>query len=259
MVTPQLIDFIKSQRNLGKNDEQLKQILINSGWKIEDVQLGLSQTTTSPNSVSYSPQQPISPAKSTNSVWEYVIYFFLGTILSLIGLLIGGLWILIKGNQNKLRKFIVLVVGTILSIAILFVLTGGVTVSTSTANPISIVGSATPAMQSVEEGLKSYATDKRIVLSYTKYTRPVTVGNTSFSSVIDTKIYSNKTVSASEVSDIGKQICVTLQQIGASVDSVQVGVTVTKYLFMSSTKGGGGTCEEWNSGKMYNDLSKYFN
>ncbi len=56
---------------------------------------------------------------------KYLAYFFLGLILSVLGLFIGFNWIILKGKQNKRWKLIFLMLGFILSFIIWTVVAGG--------------------------------------------------------------------------------------------------------------------------------------
>lgn len=68
---------------------------------------------------------PIQEAEKKESLVKYVFYFFLGLILPVLGLIVGGNWIIFKEKQKKRWKLAFLLLGFILSMIILFIVFDG--------------------------------------------------------------------------------------------------------------------------------------
>jgi len=206
--------------------------------------------TANEQTISSQPPKNIQTTNKSESKLKYILYFLFGFIIPILGLLIGSLMVIIKEKQNKGTKFIVLLIASILSLFFWNMIASGTSFS------VSIKGSAFPAIQTVGDDLKSFALDKKIVLSYTKYNQPITLGTTTFSSLLNAKVLSDKNVSLLEISNIGKQICSSLEKIGTDIDAVQVEVIETKFVVFTTSVDTGGSCDEWLSGKVYDDFKK---
>ncbi len=71
-------------------------------------------------------ETPIQAKVEKEPLPKYLAYFFLGLILSILGLFIGFNWIIFKGKQNRKWKLIFLMFGFILSLIIWTVFLGGI-------------------------------------------------------------------------------------------------------------------------------------
>jgi hypothetical protein len=80
MITKELVDFIQKSRLFGRTDEEIKAMLLNQGWKPEDIELGFKSAEFNPAP----PEEPTKPEKSKSKAWIIVPLI----IILLIGL--GG-------------------------------------------------------------------------------------------------------------------------------------------------------------------------
>ncbi|MBI4100802.1 hypothetical protein HY439_03650 [Candidatus Microgenomates bacterium] len=230
----------------------------------------VTQTVTTP-SVQPSPtsyQQQPSFAVTSNatsnitteekeSKVKYLVYFLLGLILSVLGLLIGIILIMVKEKQAKMRKLIFLLIGVTLSIVVWFVIAGGIrfegTTTTSTIN--------TSQPRSLEE--KELVSDLTKLypslifqVAYGEHKPPLTIGNTTISTFVKVEISSDNNISPEIISETGKQVCATLNKLQKSASQVEVATVSKKSVISQSLSGIGGTCEEYNSGEILTTLQK---
>jgi len=186
---------------------------------------------------------------------KYVAYFLLGLFLSILGFLIGTILILAKEKQNRLRKLIPLLLGVVMSIVVAFILVGGVTFEGTTTT--STIYNNQP--QSIEEKemvadlLKLYPNSSFKIL-YGEHKPPLTIGDTTISTFVTVELSSDENVTPVQIAEVGKQVCTTLSRLQLSVSSVEVQNVSKKSVISSSSRGIGGTCEEYNLGKILETL-----
>ncbi|MGB9743408.1 MAG: hypothetical protein ACPLW9_01700 [Minisyncoccales bacterium] len=90
MITPQLIDYIKEQIKQGVSNKEIKQVLLDAGWRELDIDEAFNQIGV----FGYKVQPAAKPIKRSN-VWSILLVIFLSLIL--IGVIVyGGYYFLQK-------------------------------------------------------------------------------------------------------------------------------------------------------------------
>lgn len=77
MLTPQLIEYIKTQLQSGLSPEQIKNSLIQSGWQSADVDAGFSSIIPSPSQQVNAPIEAVTPVPSKKKLYIGVVVLFL--------------------------------------------------------------------------------------------------------------------------------------------------------------------------------------
>ncbi len=242
MVTPQLIDYITSQLNRGISPEALTQSLLATGWASVDIQNALLAAQHQ------NPPVASAQAQSTN-IWSYIILFLVGCVLTVLGFLPAVLWIVLKGGAHKMRKFIVLITGVIISVffwwLVASIALGESSVSTSMSRTNAI------ELRPVRDALEQKFVGSKIRFKDEHYATPIRLDNTSVSSILTAEIVTqNKLLSAEERITAGKQVCNTLQENHILYDIVQISSvreSNTGIFTSSMSSGEGATCAEWSS------------
>lgn len=250
MVTTELINYIKEQISLGQTSESIKIILLNQGWNETDIIQALIQINTNTINNNIQPQTFNQKINGKESKVKYILYFFVGLILSFLGLIVGSIWIMVKEKENKMRKFIPVLLGVIISVVFWFIIAGGIQLNNDVTKTTESSNNQSPEVHEIQSDLSTLSPNLTYQVTYGEYNPPFTIGNTTISTYITVKIISEKTITNTEITEAGKQVCTTLDRLQKDVSQVQVETVQTKLMIFSSTKGVGGTCEEWNSGKI---------
>lgn len=186
---------------------------------------------------------------------KYLAYFLLGLVLSVLGLLIGVIWIIVKEEQAKMRKVIALLLGVTLSVVVWFVIAGGITFEGTTMT--STINTSQP--RSIEEkeiisDLTKLYPNQNFQVAYGEHKPPLTIGNTTISTFVKVEISSDSDTSPEMISETGKQVCATMDRLQVSVSQVEVATVNKKSVISQSLSGIGGTCEEYSTGEILNTL-----
>lgn len=265
---------IKEWLLLGETDDQIKEKLASYGFVdvvinnlLNEVRPTTNSNPTNPNPTLASSEAPLinsevlpQPSEaliqtSTNipqdnkseSKLKYVFYFIVGFIIPLLGLLIGSLVVIVKEKQNKGRKFIVLLLASIFSLFFWSIVLGSVQLGGPTSKTLS---QKTPETNEIQSDLLNAIPELNYDVTFGEHNPPLTFGNTTISTFVTVKITSNNTVAPAEITSVGKQVCSTLTKLQKEVSQVQVEIVQGNSSLVKSTQGMGGSCEEWNSGKI---------
>jgi hypothetical protein len=222
---------------------------INSSPTVASVEVPLVTSEVLPQSTEVLSQTPtnISQDNKSESKLKYVIYFLVGFIIPLLGLLIGSLVVIIREKQNKGTKFIVLLLASIFSLFFWNIVLGGVQLGGPTSKTLS---QKTAETSEIQLDLSTSIPELNYDVTSGENIPPLTFGNTIISTFITVRITSNNTVTPAEITSVGKQVCSTLTKLQKEVSQVQVEIVQSKSSLVKSIQGMGGTCEEWNSGKI---------
>ena len=92
MVDIKLVNYIKSQLLRGKSENQIKDVLISSGWKISDINLAVMMAT--PQSTNKYQQTYQKSANQSSNLWMLLalgIIFVVGGVLTIIVLIVKAI------------------------------------------------------------------------------------------------------------------------------------------------------------------------
>ena len=115
------------------------------------------------------------------------------------------------------------------------------------------------AQLSLKEEIQSDLTSLPFDFSYNVYygenTPPIEIGDNIIGSYIAIQVIGKEEITASNISEVGKQVCTTLQRLKKEVNQVQVETSVLGKDQESLVSGIGGTCIEWQEGEVYEALT----
>lgn len=177
---------------------------------------------------------------------KYVIYFFLGLVLSILGLLVGIVWIFAKEKQTKIRFLIALLLGVTLSVVFWFIVSGGITIGNGTTLTKGATQQGNIEERMILADLSRLYPNLSFKVLIGEHNPPLTFGNTTISTFVTIGLSSSGAITLEQIDKVGKQVCATLERLELSVSQVQVEA--------ASSRGMGGTCKEWESGEVYNTL-----
>lgn len=285
MVTEQLKDYIHSQIQNGISEEAIRSSLVKRGWSEQDIsQAFVSQGMPQENSTISNPSKNVYPNESTTlgktiiTILALIFFYPIGLLL-MWGWSKWPKWLKILITLPILILIIIAILGILASILLVAInpksqiekarctkeCSSSQNVESCISNCTSIKATANPNpknqqnkasaapssatkliptnsdLKTIQSDLMSTFPNFNFNLNYGEYNPPLTLGTNVISSYLKVEIMSEKTVEKTDVSRVGKKVCNSLEKLQIEVSSVDVG---------TASKGAGGTCKEWKSGKM---------
>lgn len=204
---------------------------------------------TQPNPNQMQPQTATTQTQSVGvSRLRLIAYFLIGLFTSFFGLIIAGLWILIKVKENKKPRFISLISGLIsaLVIGILF----GIFISPKIKQTLI---NNYPEMAYIPNEIQKDYPNAQIGISVDT-NKSFSGGNTETTSTLTVSIASDQDLTASERKNIGEKVCTLLEEHNVNYTNITVSqVKIKKILFFNYDQSftENRSCKEWKEKPPY--------
>lgn len=185
---------------------------------------------------------------------KYLGYYFLGFILSIVGLIIGIILITKKESQAKVLKIIVLLLGFLLSIVVFYTMFGGKIFKRTTLSNFLMTKADVPWQpKEILLDLNDLYPNLPFQVTYLETDPLSTLENTVISNIVKVEISSENDLTPIMISKIGKQVCKTFARFQKTVGQVEL-TTINNTSTAESPNIISGTCEEYNSNAILNTL-----